>query len=159
MPARRKPLAARPKISRTQDEVFVDFVFDHGLLFVALVNASPRAVYEVSVAFEPAFHGLGGTVDVSALPLFRCVEFLAPHKRLETLLDESGAYFGRQEPRRIEATVSWRNARGRRYRRRIVHDLTIYEDVSYIVRRATPGRAAVPGDTITGRGNHGSAQG
>lgn len=146
-------------------EVFVDFVFDHGLLHVAVVNGSDIAAYHVSVSFDPPFRGLGGEQDTSSLPLFRAIEFLAPRRRIETFLDRSSDYFQRKEPRRIRADISWRDARKRRYTRRIVHDLGIYEDVSYVVHRPAPHDTAPPTITsrsttpVTGRGDHGSPQG
>ncbi|MBC7897966.1 MAG: hypothetical protein H7066_21270 [Cytophagaceae bacterium] len=146
-------------------EVFVDFIFDHGLLHVAVVNGTDTAAYDVTVRFDPAFRGLGGEQETSALPLFRGIEFLAPRRRIETFLDRSSDYFQRKEPRRISAAVSWRDARKRRYTRHIVHDLGIYEDVSYLVHRPAPHDTAASTTTSrsttprTGRGDHGSPQG
>lgn len=146
-------------------EVFVDFVFDCGLLHVAVVNGTDVAAYHVTVTFDPPFRGLGGTQETSSLPLFRGIEFLAPRRRIETFLDRSSDYFQRKEPRRISADISWRDARKRRYTRRIAHDLGIYEDVSYVVHRSTPGDAAPSTTTsrsttpVTGRGDHGSLPG
>src|SRR4051812_1927593 len=114
-------------------DVFVDFRFDRGLLYIALVNASAFSAYRVSVRFAKPFCGLGGGCDVSRLRLFRRVEFLGPHKRIETLLDSSYAYFRRREPTLIKATVSFRDANGKRHERRIDHDLKIYQDLSYVV--------------------------
>jgi hypothetical protein len=146
-------------------EVFVDFVFDRGLLHVAVVNGSDAAAYDVTVAFTPAFRGLGGTQETSSLPLFRGIAFLAPRRRIETFLDTSSDYFRRREPRRISADIAWRDARKKRHTRRIVHDLGIYEDLSYVVHRPTEPASASPTTTsrsttpVTGRGDHGSPQG
>lgn len=146
-------------------DVFVDFVFDRGLLYVAVVNGSDVAAWSVTVAFDPSFRGLGGTQETSALPLFRCIEFLAPRRRIETFLDRSSDYLQRKEPRRIGADVTWHDERKRRFTRRIVHDLGIYEDLSYVVHRTTASDAASPTSTsrsttpVTGRGDHGSATG
>ena len=114
-------------------DVILDFRFEQGLLYIALVNISVFPAYRVSVRFEKAFRGLGGECAVSSLRLFRRVEFLAPHKRIETLLDSSHAYFRRREPTLIKARVSFRDARGKAHEREIVHDLAIYKDVSYVV--------------------------
>jgi hypothetical protein len=116
-------------------DVIVDFRFDHGLLYIALVNVSAFSAHRVSVRFDKPFHGLGGECEISGLRLFRRVEFLAPHKRIETLLDSSQAYFRRREPTLIKATASFRDASGKPHTRRIIHDLKIYQDVSYLVNR------------------------
>ena len=166
MPGRKATTKRRAAQAGTRDhpEVIVDFLFDHGLFHVAVVNVSDFAAYQVAVHFDPPFRGLGGESEVSALPLFRCIEFLAPRKRIETFLDSSDAYFQRGEPTRICADVSYSDVRKRVYTRRIVHDLGIYEDVSYLL----PGTAAnepairVPASPsitpVTGRGEHGSPQ-
>jgi hypothetical protein len=116
-------------------EVILDFRFEQGLLYIALVNISAVPAYRVSVRFDKPFRGLGGECHVSSLRLFRRVEFLAPHKRIETLLDSSRAYFQRREPSAIKATVSFRDAAGKAQTREIVHDLRIYQDLSYVVNR------------------------
>ena len=126
--------------SKTIDEtarpdVIVDVRFDQGLLFIALVNLSDVPVYRVSVKFAKPFRGLGGECAVSTLAMFRRVEFLAPRKRIETLLDSSSAFFKRREPTLIKALVSFRDARGKTHRHEIVHDLKIYKDISYVVNR------------------------
>ena len=119
-------------------EVIVDFRFEQGLLYIALVNISAAAAYRVSVRFHKPFRGLGGECEVSSLRLFRRVEFLAPHKRIETLLDSSLAYFQRREPTSIKATISFRDAHGKTHTREIVHDLKIYQDLSYVLSPAAP---------------------
>jgi hypothetical protein len=94
-----------PKTRAGKLEVFVDFVFEEGVLFVSLSNVGERPARKVSVAFDQTFCGADG-MDVASLPLFKNVEFLAPHKTITTLLDSSAAYFARGEPTRITASVS-----------------------------------------------------
>ena len=147
MPPRKSASSATD--SRTAERsrgpaVILDFRFEQGLLYIALVNTGAAPAYRVSVRFEKAFRGLGGECEVSSLRLFRRVEFLAPHKRIETLLDSSRAYFQRREPTLIKATVSFRDADGKAHTNSIVHDLKIYEDVSYLVRRETTPALSFP---------------
>src|SRR6476469_4943160 len=135
--------------SKTIDEtarpdVIVDVRFDQGLLFIALVNLSDVPVYRVSVKFAQPFRGLGGECAVSTLAMFRRVEFLAPQKRIETLLDSSHAYFKRREPTVIKAQVTFRDQRRRTYQREITHDLRVYKDVSYVVKSEPASSATFP---------------
>jgi hypothetical protein len=127
-------------------EVILDFRFEQGLLYIALVNISAVPAYRVAVRFDKPFRGLGGECEVSSLRLFRRVEFLAPHKRIETLLDSSRAYFQRREPTSIRATVSFRDAHGKTHRREIAHDLRIYQDLSYVLSPAAPAACPAPLD-------------
>jgi hypothetical protein len=127
--------AVNPGEGADRPDVILDVRFEQGLLFLALINISDVPAYRVSVRFEKKFRGLGGECEVSALRLFRRVEFLAPHKRIETLLDSSRAYFQRREPTVIKARLAFRDAGGKPHQREVVHDLAIYKTVSYVVNR------------------------
>jgi hypothetical protein len=113
-------------------DVIVDFVFDHGMLFLSVENIGSQPAQQVRIVFEPSFKGMGGTVSIPDLPLFRNIEFLAPSKAIRTLLDSSGAYFAREEPQRITATIQYHDRSGQAFSSTIVHDLGIYRDISYL---------------------------
>jgi hypothetical protein len=115
-------------------EVILDVVFEEGLFFLAIANTGNRPALKVSCRFDEPFSGLGGTKDVSRLPLLRNIEFLAPRKQVRTLLDASASYFARGEPTKLSATVSFRDERGVRSEKRVVHDLAIYREIAYPVR-------------------------
>ena len=93
-------------------DVIVDFIFEDGMLFVAVQNIGSQPAVQVHVAFEPPFKGLGGTASIPELPLFRNIEFLAPSRSIRTLLDSSAAYFARKEPEQISATASYSDRSG-----------------------------------------------
>ena len=112
--------------------VSVDFVFEDGLLYAVVANIGERPALKVSCRFEPAFHGLGGSVEVSRLPLFRNIEYLAPGKEIRTLVDSSAAYFARKEPTKLEIAVTYRDEDGARRQATIAHDLGIYRDLAYV---------------------------
>ena len=127
------PSASIAKGAAALPEVIVDFRFEQGLLYIALENISAVPAYRVSVRFDKTFRGLDGNCEISSLRLFRRVEFLAPQRRIETLLDSSRAYFQRREPTSIKAIVTFRDAAGKAHTREILHDLKIYQDLTYVV--------------------------
>lgn len=129
---------ARTASHGDEPEVLVDFVFDRGLLYVVVANVSDAPAHAVTITFDKPFRGLGGEREVSSLALFRKLQFLAPRKRIETLLDSSAAYLARREPTRITATITYRDNEGRRHQRRITHDLSIYRDISYVLPPVAP---------------------
>ena len=114
-------------------DVSVDFIFEDGLLHAMVANIGERPALKVSCRFEPAFHGLGGSVEVSRLPLFRNIEYLAPGREIRTLVDSSAAYFARREPTKLEIAVTYRDEDGARRQATIAHDLGIYRDLAYVV--------------------------
>jgi len=121
-------------------DVIVDFLFEDGNLFVSVQNIGSHPALRVHVAFDPSFKGLGGTVCVSDLPLFRNIEFLAPSRSIRTLLDSSAAYFARHEPERITAATSYLDRSGRKFSCKICHDLAIYRDITFVPKpeRSSP---------------------
>ena len=121
-------------------DVIVDFLFEDGMLFVAVQNIGSEPALRVHVAFDPAFKGLGGTASIPELPLFRNIEFLAPARSIRTLLDSSAAYFARQEPEQITVTTSYADRKGHKFSCKIRHDLSIYRDLAFIskLERTSP---------------------
>jgi hypothetical protein len=113
-------------------DVIVDFLFEDGMLFVAVQNIGSQPALRVHVAFDPPFKGLGGTTSIPQLPLFRNIEFLAPSRSICTLLDSSAAYFARQEPHKITATASYSDRSGQQFSCTMLHDLAIYRDIAFV---------------------------
>lgn len=112
--------------------VVLDVVFDDGLLFLVLANVGEAPALKVSCRFQRPITGLGGSLDVGRMRLFRNVEFLAAGRAIRTLLDSSAAYFARREPTRVAVAISWRDEAGGRHERQIARDLAIYRDVAYL---------------------------
>jgi hypothetical protein len=88
-------------------DVIVDFVFEDGLFFLAITNIGPEPAERVHVAFDPPFKGLGGSIAIADLPLFRNIEFIAPAHCIRTLLDSAAAYFVREEPEGVTVHISF----------------------------------------------------
>jgi hypothetical protein len=112
----------------------LDVLFEEGLFYLALRNISARPALDVAVNFRKPLLGLGGTKEISALPLFRRIFFLAPHKEIRTLLDSAADYFARRQSAQIEARISFRDRAGRHFATVIRHDLRIYKELAYIPR-------------------------
>ncbi len=126
--------AGTHQTSGPRPEVIVDFTFNDGLLFVSVNNIGDRPATKVHVEFDEKITGEGGTKDISGLPLFDNIEFLAPHKEIVVLLDSSAAYFARQEPTNITARITYQDTAGAKYGATIHHDLGIYRDLGYVRR-------------------------
>jgi len=118
-------------------EVIVEFLFNRGLLSIAVRNIGTRAALKVAVSFDPQFTGLAGSKHISALPLFTNIAFLGPDREIVTLLDTSDSYFRRKQPTRISARVSYLDADKRKYRTTIEHDLEIYRELSWVESSTT----------------------
>src|SRR5262249_19370615 len=92
--------AARP-------DVIVEVLFEQGSFFIAVKNIGQQPALRISVEFNKKIIGLGGAKDISALALFRNIEFLGPGREIVTLVDASNSYFSRKQPTKISARVSY----------------------------------------------------
>ncbi len=127
--------AARPRPRPPRDDgpdVIVEFLFEKGLLHLAVRNVGPKPAQQVSVRFNRKFRGAGGRVVVPVLAMFDNIESLGPGREVRTFVDSAPSYFSRREPRRITAWATFSDGRGGWYRRRTDHDLGIYEDILYV---------------------------
>ncbi len=75
----------------TEDGVVVDVVFDTGLLYLELANLGDRPAVDVSCRFEPSLVDAHGR-PLADLALFRHLSFLAPRRRIRSLLGPSAGY-------------------------------------------------------------------
>ncbi len=114
-------------------EVLVEFLFDQGALFISVRNIGARPATRVAVKFDKIIIGLGGTKEISALPLFSNIEFLGPGREIMTLVDSSGSYFRRKQPTTLSVQISYLDLEKQKYETTIKHDLEIYRELSYIV--------------------------
>lgn len=128
----RQPDSSSGTPDRWRPDVIVDFVFDEGKFFIAVENIGDRPAVDVSVRFDQRFSGAGGERDLSTLPLFKGIPFLAPRRRIVTFLDTSASYFARRQPTALSASVTYTDTEGVKYQLVIRHDLEIYRDVSYL---------------------------
>ena len=117
-------------------EVILEFLFDRGMLSVSVRNIGTRAAKKVAVSFDQSFTGLGGSKEISSLPLFKNVEFLGPAREIVTLLDTSASYFSRKQPTKIAARVRYLDFEDRKYDTTIDHDLEIFRELSWLATAA-----------------------
>ena len=113
----------------------MDFIFDEGLFHISIKNIGDRPAFKVSIRFDKKIVGVEGTKEISALPLFRNIEFLPPKKEIVIFLDTSASYFSRGQPTKISARISYRDFRGKKHETTIKHDLEIYREIGYAWRR------------------------
>jgi hypothetical protein len=127
---RSRPWSSRTKASNASelnDAVVVDVVFDAGLLYLELVNLGEAPALDVTSSFEPPLVDAHGR-DVSELLLFRRLGFLAPGRRIRTLLGPSSVY-----SESVTVQVEYSRAGRERHRTRISHELAAFRELAYVV--------------------------
>ena len=118
-------------------EVIIDFIFKEGLLYISVKNIGARSAYKISIQFNKRFFGVEGTKAISAMALFKNIEFMPPQKEIITFLDVSSSYFRRAEPEKISAELTYFDSKKRKYVEKIKHDLSIYRDIGYILPQSS----------------------
>lgn len=113
--------------SELSDAVVVDVVFDAGLLHLELVNLGDAPALDVTSSFEPPLIDAHGR-DVSELLVFRRLGFLAPGRRIRTLLGPSSAYF-----ESVTVQVEYSRAGRERHTTRVTHELAAFRELAYVV--------------------------
>jgi hypothetical protein len=112
------------------DGVVVDVVSEDGVLYLELANLADRPALNISSTFEPSLVDLEGR-DVSELALFRRLAFLAPRRRIRTLLDSHAGYFAREAATTVGVTVEYERPGDERTTTRVVHDLDVFRQLTY----------------------------
>src|SRR5438105_1231002 len=113
-------------------EVIVEFLFDCGVFHIAVKNIGDHPAVGVSIKFNKKIVGLGGEKEISALSLFRNIEFLGPKREIVTLLDTSHSYFARKQPTKISVRIAYSDSAKQKYEATINHDLEIYRELTYL---------------------------
>ena len=117
---------------RGRPEVILEFLFDRGMLHLAIRNIGERPAIATSVKFDKKIVGLGGQKDISTLPVFRQLEFLGPGREIVVFVDQSHSYFARKQPTKISARISYSDSEKQKYDTTITHNLEIYRDLPYL---------------------------
>ena len=113
------------------DGVVVDLVSEDGVLYLELANLADRPAFNVACTFEPELVDLDGR-DVSRLTLFRRLQFLAPRRRIRTLLDTHAGFFERERPTTVTITVEYERPDNVRGETRVVHELELFAELAYL---------------------------
>jgi len=134
------PLQAMSKAtsanSEPRPEVIVEFLFDDGSLFVSIRNIGEKPALGIAVHFDKKFYGAAGTKEISALALFKNIEFLGPQREIVAFIDQSCSYFGGRQPTTIQAKISYHDTQRNKYEESINHNLEIYRELPYRPRSA-----------------------
>ena len=134
-PAAEPPSSAVPAASRSA-EVVLDVEVEHDRVHLILANCGDAVATEIHVEFSRALVGIGGSLGISGLPVFRRLGVLRPGRALRIFWDAAPTLFAhRSETAPFVATVSWNERLRPRQRAEYHHDLSIYEQWPECVER------------------------
>jgi hypothetical protein len=123
------PLEAAPAAGRAA-EVVLDVDVDESRVHLVLANCGDAVATDVQVEFSRPLTGLGGSFDLSAIPLFKRLGVLRPGRALRIFWDAAPALLsGDDRAAAFVATVSWTERARPRQRAQYHHDLSIFRHV------------------------------
>lgn len=131
-PFKKLPVHMETLSGSSGPDVIVDFIFNKGMLFIAMKNIGDKPAFRISVKFDSKITGLEGTKDISSMALFKNTEFLAPEREIKTFLDTSVSYFKSKNPKVIKTDIQFYDDDGNKRKRVIKYNLNIYKDIGYL---------------------------
>ena len=130
--SRRSPAAAPPVAEPAggrSAEVVLDVDVDGDRVHLVLVNCGDAVATGVQVRFSRALVGLGGSVEISDLPVFTRLGVLRPGRELRVFWDAASSLLARgDQAAPFVATVSWNERSGGRQQAEYRHDLSIHKN-------------------------------
>lgn len=116
----------------TSPHVIFEILSKEGILWMVVRNIGAKPAFFIRIQFDRSFKGLEGAKHMNTLPLFTKLDFLGPHREIQTVLDRSAAYFHRDEPLRLVARVTFEEDNGPKYETRSVHNLEVFQELGYV---------------------------
>ena len=131
-PSRRAAADSTEPVSDSQRsaEIVLDVDVEKHRVHLVLTNCGDAVATDVQVKFSRALSGLGGSLDVSGLPIFKRLGVLRPGRVLRIFWDSASSLLGeRAQAAPFVATVSWNERLRPRQQASYSHDLSIYKQL------------------------------
>ncbi len=107
----------------------LDVEVERHRVHLVLANCGDAVATDVQVKFSRELMGLGGSLNISTLPVFTRLGVLRPGSALRIFWDAAPSLLAQREPvGPFVATVSWSERSRPRQRADYQHDLSIYRE-------------------------------
>ncbi|MGE3107542.1 MAG: hypothetical protein AB7G11_01035 [Phycisphaerales bacterium] len=118
--------ASPPRPPGRSAEIVLDIEFDADSAYIILANCGDAAATDISVRFSRALVGLGGSMNLSELPVFRSLGVLRPGQSIRIFWDAASTIFAAGQAARFAATVTWGEAAGASRSATYHHDPAVF---------------------------------
>lgn len=131
--ARKRPPAKSeepPAVGTRSAEVVLDVDVEKDRVHLVLANCGDAVATDVEVKFSRALLGLGGSMRISALPIFNRLGVLRPGRVVRIFWDAAPSLLAQKgQVAPFVATVSWSERSRSRQQVDYHHDLSIYRQL------------------------------
>lgn len=121
--------------SKEEPRLIIDFDIDVELVFLSIKNCSNSPALNVSIKPSQSILGLGGTKNIAKLSIFNEIKYLAPHKEIRIFIDSYDSFFQNLKRDDISFDISYRDENKYDYKKKIQHDLSIYRDMIFFIKK------------------------
>ena len=116
--------------------VIVDFEIDASAVFIVIKNPGDSAVLDLKIKPSVPILGLEGKKDLRKLNLFKEIKYLAPLKEFRIFVDSYDSFFRHLKNTQITFVLSYRDGNKKSYKEKIIHDLKIYTDFIFFIKKS-----------------------
>lgn len=121
--------------SKEEPRLIIDFEIDVELVFLSIKNSSNFPALNVSIKPSQSILGLGGTKNIAKLSVFNEIKYLAPNKEIRIFIDSYDSFFQNLKRDDISFDISYRDENKYDYKKKIQHDLSIYRDMIFFIKK------------------------
>jgi len=115
--------------------VIVDFEIDAEAVFLVIKNLGAMPAENLRIKPSTAIMGLEGNKDISKLTIFRKISYLAPLKEIRIFVDSYESFFSHLKEPNVHFKISYKNQKRKSIKLNIHHDLRIYTDLIYFIKK------------------------
>ena len=110
--------------------VVLDLVCERGLFLFVLFHRGSQPARDISVKFRRKIIGMGGDLEITALPLWARLSFMPPGKEIRVPIDTAASFLARDGGKLLSLVVSYTEGdENERWSSEITHDFTAYKDM------------------------------
>ncbi len=123
------------KETYSSNSVVVDFEIDQSTVFILIRNSGTGALRNLKIKPSTSIIGLEGKKDMSSLNIFKEIRYMAPLKEIRIFVDSYDSFFSHLKNTQIAFTVTYQDESKKSYRKKIAHDLKIYTDIIFFIKK------------------------
>jgi hypothetical protein len=115
--------------------VIVDFEIDAESVFLVIKNLGSVPALNLKIKPSAPVLGLEGKKDIGKLSIFNKISYLAPLKEIKIFVDSYESFFLHLKESSVRFKISYKNVKKKGFKMKINHDLRIYADLIYFIKK------------------------
>jgi hypothetical protein len=129
-------MARDKKNEVSRGSVVVDFEVDAAMVFIIIKNTGSTAALNLKINPSRSVIGLEGKKDLRELSVFTEISYMAPLKEIRIFVDSYDSFFRNLKNTLISFTITYMDESDVVYKNKITHDLKIYADLIFFIKKS-----------------------